>query len=57
MKKLFALLAVCAFAATFVACGGQKTENAAEETSTEQPATETVESDTTGVAADTTAQQ
>lgn len=41
MKKLIALLAVCGFAFTFVACGGQKTEEAATEPETEQ--TEAVE--------------
>jgi hypothetical protein len=28
MKKLIALLAVCGFAATFIACGGKKEEAA-----------------------------
>lgn len=53
MKKLIALLMVCGFALTFVACGGEKkaeTEEATE--STEAPA---VESDTTSMEADTTA--
>ena len=54
MKKLFALVAVCAFAAAFVACGGKKTENAAEQTEQTEP-TAPVESDS--VATDTTAQQ
>lgn len=38
MKKLFALLSVCAFAFAIVACGGKKEEAAA----TEAPATEEV---------------
>jgi hypothetical protein len=38
MKKLFALLTVCAFAFAIVACGGKKEEAAA----TEAPATEEV---------------
>ena len=59
MKKLIALLAVCGFAFTFVACGGQKAEEAATEEAA--PATEEVApveeapADTTEVAADTTA--
>ena len=59
MKKLIALLAVIGFAFTFVACGGQKAEEAATEEAA--PATEEVApveeapADTTEVAADTTA--
>jgi len=43
MKKLIALLAVCGFAFTFVACGGQKTEEAATEPETEQVEVEATE--------------
>ena len=42
MKKLIALLMVCGFALTFVACGGQKSEEAAE--SVESATEEAVES-------------
>ncbi|MBX2967815.1 MAG: hypothetical protein KF803_00455 [Cyclobacteriaceae bacterium] len=38
MKKLIALLAVCGFAFAFVACGGQKAEEAATEPATEEAA-------------------
>lgn len=61
MRKLIALLAVCGFAFTFVACGGQKTEEAATEPETEQvevEATEEVVADSTAteeVAGDSTA--
>ena len=57
MKKLIALLMVCGFALTFVACGGEKkaeTEEATEE-ATEAPVEadttemDTVEADTTGM--------
>lgn len=55
MKKLIALLMVCGFALTFVACGGEKKAET-EETTTETPATaepdttqtDTTQSDTTG---------
>lgn len=50
MKKVFALLAVSAFALAFVACGGKKEEAAVEAT----PETTEVAADTTAVAADTT---
>ena len=44
MKKLIALLMVCGFALTFAACGGQKTEEAAESVeSTTEEAVEAVE--------------
>ena len=49
MKKLFALMMVCAFAFAFVACGGGKTET------TETADTTVVAADTTVVVADTTA--
>ena len=60
MKKLIALLAVCGFAFTFVACGGQKAEEAATEEAapaTEEvaPAVEEAPADSTEVAADSTA--
>ena len=51
MKKLIALLAVCGFAFAFVACGGQKAEEAA----TEEVAPATEEADSTEVVADSTA--
>ncbi len=50
MKKVFALLAVCGFVVAFVACGGKKTEEAAQDTTT---VVETPAVDTTAVA-DTT---
>ena len=56
MKKLIALLMVCGFALTFVACGGEK--KAETEEQTETPAVEpadTTATDTT--ATDTTAAQ
>ena len=56
MKKLIALLMVCGFALSFVACGGgSKNEADSEDTvATESPAMEpapsdTTEADTTGV--------
>ena len=56
MKKLIALLMVCGFALSFVACGGgSQSEADSEDTvSTESPAMEpapadTTQSDTTGV--------
>ncbi len=60
MKKLFAILAVCGFAFTFVACGGQKAETATEEAVEEVEApveaveeapveADTVQADTTAV--------
>jgi|GEM_PF-609056 len=62
MKKVIALLAVCGFAATFIACGGKKVEEAS---TTDSAATETVApapvvadsaaQDSTATAADTTA--
>jgi hypothetical protein len=58
MKKLFALLMVCGFAFAFVACGGKKAEEAATEPATEEAApADTTASDSTEVAADTTAAQ
>jgi hypothetical protein len=54
MKKLIALLMVCGFALTFVACGGEK--KAETEEATETPAveadttqTDTTQADTTGM--------
>lgn len=57
MKKLIALLAVCGFAFAFVACGGQKAEEAATEPATEEaaPAVEEAPADSTAVEADSTA--
>jgi len=59
MKKLIALLAVCGFAFTFVACGGQKAEEAATEEAAPAeevaPAVEEAPADSTEVVADTTA--
>ena len=59
MKKIIALLMVCGFALTFVACGGgSKNEaNDADSTGTETPAVapDTTTTDTT--TADTTAAQ
>ena len=58
MKKLIALLMVCGFALTFVACGGGSQNEAGSEdsTATESPAmdpapteADTTSSDTTGV--------
>lgn len=57
MKKLIALLMVCGFASTFIACGGGSSQNEADSedtTATETPAMEpapadTTEMDTTGV--------
>jgi hypothetical protein len=61
MKKLFALLAVCGFAWTFVACG-KKTEPAAEAVDSTATETEEVVVDSASevidtVATDTTAVQ
>jgi len=55
MKKLIALLMVCGFAFSFVACGGGKTEATEETTETteeaapamEEPAADSVAADTT----------
>ncbi|WKZ59849.1 MAG: hypothetical protein QY309_18555 [Cyclobacteriaceae bacterium] len=58
MKKLIALLAVCGFAFAFVACGGQKAEEAATEPATEEAAPAVEEApaaDSTAVEADSTA--
>ena len=57
MKKLIALLMVCGFALTFVACGGGSTESTETETegtemtepAVEQPAADTVATDTTSM--------
>lgn len=56
MKKLIALLMVCGFALTFVACGGGSKTEAESEEATETPAMEpapneadTTDMDTTGV--------
>ncbi len=57
MKKLIALLMVCGFAFAFVACGGGKTESTETENAEmteeapamEQPATDSVASDTTSM--------
>ncbi|MCB0487009.1 MAG: hypothetical protein R2820_07795 [Cyclobacteriaceae bacterium] len=59
MKKLIALLMVCGFAFSFVACGGGKTESTEESTEStemteeapavEEPAADSVASDTTSM--------
>lgn len=59
MKKLIALLMVCGFAFMFVACGGGKTEATEEATEStemteeapamEEPAADSVASDTTSM--------
>lgn len=57
MKKLIALLMVCGFALTFVACGGGSTESTETETegtemtepAVEEPAADTVATDTTSM--------
>jgi hypothetical protein len=56
MKNLIALLMVCGFALSFVACGGGSKDEAGsgDSTSTESPAMEPAQADTT--AADTTGQ-
>ncbi|HYG17419.1 MAG TPA: hypothetical protein VD816_00755 [Ohtaekwangia sp.] len=60
MKKLIALIAVCGFALAFVACGAKKEEAGTQDSTTvesvEPAAPDTTSTtDTTGVAADTTA--
>lgn len=63
MKKLIALLAVCGFAFTFVACGGNKSDSTAQDVDSaavtnDEPATadtSTMSADTTTMSADTTA--
>jgi len=57
MKKLIALLMVCGFAMSFIACGGAQKEEAETEEATEEPAMEPSESDTTTVETDTTGVQ
>jgi len=57
MKKLIALLMVCGFAMSFIACGGAQKEEAETEEATEAPAMEPSESDTTTVETDTTGVQ
>ena len=54
MKKLIALLMVCGFAMSFIACGGAQKEEAETEEATEAPAMEPSESDTTTLENDTT---
>lgn len=56
MKKLIALLMVCGFALTFVACGGGSQNEAETDEATETPAMEPAqpEVDTTEMEADTT---
>jgi len=57
MKKLIALLMVCGFAMSFVACGGGSQNEAESEEATETPTMEPApmeEADTTGVESDTT---
>jgi hypothetical protein len=55
MKKLIALLMVCGFALTFVACGGEKKAETEEQTETPAVESDTTATDTT--ATDTTAAQ
>jgi hypothetical protein len=55
MKKLIALLMVCGFALTFVACGGEKKAETEETTETPVVEPDTTATDTT--ATDTTAAQ
>jgi hypothetical protein len=60
MKKLIALLMVCGFAMSFIACGGGSQNEAETQQETETPATEEpapAETDTTGVESDTTGVQ
>ena len=62
MKKLIALLMVCGFAMTFIACGGGSQNEAESEEATETPTVEPApapesKADTTGIEADTTAVQ
>ena len=59
MKKLIALLMVCGFGMSFVACGGAQKEEAETEEATEAPAMEPseTETDTTQVDGDTTGVQ
>ena len=60
MKKLIALLMVCGFALTFVACGGEKKAESEDATTTETPEVvepETTEADTTSTPTDTTGVQ
>jgi len=55
MKKLIALLMVCGFALTFVACGGGKTESTETEgtemtePAMDEPAMDSVATDTTSM--------
>jgi len=59
MKKLIALLMVCGFALTFVACGGGSQNEAGSEdtTATESPTMEPAPSEADTVDADTTGAQ
>lgn len=60
MKKLIALLMVCSFALTFVACGGGSSQSEAETQETpvtEEPAVPVEEVPADSVQADSTAQQ
>ena len=61
MKKLIALLMVCGFAMSFIACGGGSQNEAGSEEATETPVMEPApsepEADTTGVESDTTSVQ
>ena len=59
MKKLIALLMVCGFAMSFIACGGGSQNEAETEEATETPTMEPApsEADTTEVESDTTAVQ
>ena len=57
MKKLIALLMVCGFVMTFIACGGAQKEEAETEEATEAPAMEPSPADTTQTETDTTGVQ
>lgn len=57
MKKLIALLMVCGFAMSFIACGGAQKEEAETEEATEAPAMEPSPADTTQTETDTTGVQ
>jgi len=59
MKKLIALLMVCGFALTLVACGGGSSQSEAENQTpaTEEPAAPAEEAPADSVQTDSTAQQ
>lgn len=62
MKKLIALLMVCGFAMSFIACGGSSQPEAESEEATETPTVEPApapesQADSTGVEVDSTTAQ